>query len=88
MNEKCWPRGGLDTNQFVLDEDYFGRCLDKDVPLEGNESVNQVLYKHKNYPCNILKNLNFFIIYYIMSFNRLIYDTDASLQEQIKALER
>tara|TARA_A100001011_G_C14168363_1_gene781332 strand:+ start:487 stop:1128 length:642 start_codon:yes stop_codon:yes gene_type:complete len=58
MNEACWPRGGLDTNQFVLDEDYFGRCLDKNVAANSNQTVNEVLYKHKNYPCNIPKDLN------------------------------
>lgn len=58
MNEKCWPRGGLDTNQFNLDNDYFGRCLDQNVKFDDKDSVSSYLYKRKHYPCNIPQKLN------------------------------
>lgn len=57
LNDPCWSRGGLDTNQIKLDNDYFGRCIDSHVPF-GKETVSNYLYKRKKYPCNIPEYLN------------------------------
>lgn len=57
MSEACWPRGGLDTNQVKLDNDYFGRCIDSNVKF-GKDTVSGYLYKRKNYPCKIVDGKN------------------------------